>query len=119
MPRRGRGSKKNEEQEIASERIKILFDLAEKSAISGKIRLADRYVKQARGIGMRYNVRIPREYKSRICRYCHGYLFPGITSRTRINSKKHMVEIECLNCKRILFFPYIREIKAKRRNKNA
>lgn len=119
MPRRGRGSKKTGEQEIASERIRILFDLAEKAAISGKIRLADSYVKQARGIGMRYNVRIPREYRSRICRYCHGYLFPGITSRTMINSKKHMVEMECLNCKRILFFPYIREIKEKRRNKNA
>lgn len=119
MPRRARKSKKVEEQELVSERIKILFDLAEKAAISGKTSLADRYVKQARNIGMRYNVRIPKEYRSRICRYCYGYLFPEITSRTRINSKRHRVEVECFNCKRIVFFPYIREIKEKRRDKNA
>ncbi len=117
MPRRVKGSKKGEEQEIASERIKILFDLAEKAAISKKIPLADRYVKQARSIGMRYTVRIPKEYRSRICKYCYAYLFPGITSRTRINSNKHRVEVECLRCKRAIFFPYIREIKAKRRKK--
>lgn len=119
MPRRVRESKKAEEREIVSERIKILFDLAEKAAISGKTSLADRYVKQVRNIGMRYNVRIPKEYRGRICRYCYGCLFPGITSRTRINSNRHRVEVECLNCKRIVFFPYIREIKEKRRDRNA
>ena len=118
MKRRIRAAKKTEEQEIASERITVLFDLAEKAAISGKIPLADRYAKQARSIGMRYNVRIPKVYRSRICRKCRGYLFPSVTSRTRINSGEKRVEVECLGCGGFMFFPYAREIKERRR-KNA
>ena len=100
-------------QGIASERIKILFELADDAA-SENISRADRYVELARAVGMRYNVGIPGEHKRKFCKYCNKYLLPSVTSRTRINSPGHRVEITCLNCKKKMFFPYVKEKKIKR-----
>lgn len=116
MPKRARRKSKEEQKEIAMERIEILFNLADDFALSGNVKKADVYVELARKIAMRYNLRIPREYKRKFCKYCYKYLLPSVTSTVRINPKEHRVEVKCLKCGRSMFYPFIKELKEKRKN---
>ncbi|MFH1105676.1 MAG: ribonuclease P protein component 4 [Candidatus Aenigmatarchaeota archaeon] len=90
------------QKKTASERVKILFALAEKSA-RDKPQMTKRYVELARKIAMRYNVRIPKEYKRRICKNCRMPLIPGFNCTIRSRSKKTVITCKCGN---IMRFPY-------------
>jgi ribonuclease P protein subunit RPR2 len=90
---------------IARERIELLMREADTAALSGSLDMADRYVEMARRVGMRYNVRIPREYRRRFCRGCYGYMLPGITSRTRLNRGKLVTT--CTRCGHIARMPLV------------
>jgi len=99
---------------IARKRIDILFREAEKRAKEGRLELANRYVEIARKISMKYLVRIPKQYRMRYCKKCHSYLLPGKNCRVRI--QKHKVVITCLNCGAIKRYPYVKEIKERRKH---
>ncbi len=105
-------------RKIARERIGYLMNLADEAASMGGLDVATDYVKQARELGMKYTVRLPTEYKRKFCKYCYKYLKPMISSRSRTNSEKKRVEVKCLNCGRVMFFPYGREKKERRRKRN-
>jgi ribonuclease P protein subunit RPR2 len=96
---------------IAGERIEILFNLAQKEARAKNLHRANRYVDLARKIGMRYNVRIPGNYKRRFCRHCHTYLVPGDNSRVRIRDKK--IIIFCKTCNGYTRMPIFGEQNVK------
>jgi len=81
---------------IARERVSDLFALAERESLSRHPELADRYVTLARRIGMRYNVRLLREYRELYCRACSTFWVEGRTVRTRLR-KGHRVRT-CLKC---------------------
>jgi ribonuclease P protein subunit RPR2 len=87
---------------IAKERIEILFKEAEKM-VKEDPKLANRYVKLARKIGMRYNVRLGKDLKRKVCKYCKGFLYPGVTCQTRVSDG--YVKIKCLHCNRVLRYP--------------
>ena len=91
------------QQKIALERINILFKEA-KSMFKEEPKLADKYIKLARKISMKYKVKIPSKFKRRFCKHCHKYLVPGKNVRIRTH-KGHMVYY-CLNCKYIMRFVY-------------
>lgn len=93
---------KFQEREVAVERIRKLFGMAEEHA-SETQQLSDRYVRLARRIAMRYQVSIPRELRRRICRSCEGILIPGRTARVRIGSGR--VAITCLRCETVKRYP--------------
>lgn len=105
--------KKGQERRIAAERIEVLFRLAEKEAFKGHLGRANRYVELGRKIGMRYNVRLPSEFKRRVCRECHAYLLPPKTARVRVRDSR--VVTTCLKCGAVMRFPYRREQTARRR----
>ncbi|HHF56207.1 MAG TPA: ribonuclease P [Thermoplasmatales archaeon] len=105
---------KRERKRIALQRIHQLFKEAEKRAQMNDFELANRYVILARKIAMKYLVRMPREYKRRFCKNCYFYLVPDKTCRVRL--KKHKVVVTCLNCGEIMRYPYLREIKGRRKN---
>ena len=117
MKDRLRKKKRDEAQEIASERMEILFSLAEKKAVAGEMEAANLLVERACRIGTKFNVRVPKAYKYRFCRKCHSYLLPGKSSRTRINSKEKRVEVLCVKCGHKAFHPYVAEVKDRRRRK--
>lgn len=94
-------SKPEYQLKIARERIRILFDEAEKA---GDEKLARRYVDLARRIGMRYNVRMPRDLKRRYCRHCRSYLRFGVNAASRV--KRGVVTIKCFTCKKEMHYPY-------------
>jgi len=88
---------KKEIQKIALERIKILFNEANK-AFKKHPERSDRYVKLARKIGMKVNLRIPMEYKRKFCKHCYSYLKIGVNSRKRIRDGK--IIYYCMKCKK-------------------
>jgi len=100
-------------KKIARERIKKLFKEAERRAKEDRFELSRRYVEIARKISMKYLVRIPKEYRMKYCKKCGSYLVPGKNCRVRL--QKHKVVITCLNCGNVKRYPYIREIKARRK----
>jgi len=103
--------KKQEQRRIALDRINQLFAEAE-GAFKKHPERSNRYVELARKISMRIRVRIPRELKRRFCKHCNAYLVPGANCRVR--TKKNMVVYFCLNCKKYMRIPFIREKKLKR-----
>jgi ribonuclease P protein subunit RPR2 len=104
-------------ESIADERIKILFSLADRSALAGDIESASKYVGRARDIAMKFNIRLGREYGGCFCRGCGAYLLPGKTSVIRINSVEKRIETKCLPCGRKRYRPYVKEIKERRRRR--
>jgi len=104
-------------KKIAKERIRILFDLAEE-VIEKHPERSKRYVELARKIGMRYNVRIPKDLKRKFCKKCLSYLKPGVNCRVRTSEGKQAVIITCLECGEVARYPYIKEKKIiKKREK--
>ncbi len=81
---------------IARERISDLFALAERESANGHATLADRYVRLARRIGMRYTVRLLAEYRELYCRGCSSFWAEGRSVRTRLRSGRRVRT--CLVC---------------------
>jgi ribonuclease P protein subunit RPR2 len=106
MVERKQSTKPLWQKEIAAERIAILFKEAEKAAKLGKLEFSNRYVEMARKIGMRYNVRLPGEFKRKFCRYCHSYLRPEVSCKVDIDTKTKMIKVKCFKCDKIIHFPY-------------
>jgi RNase P subunit RPR2 len=57
---------------------------------------ASRYVRLARKIGMRYNVRMSPAMRRSFCPNCSSYLSDGVTARTRLKGGR--VSRTCLSC---------------------
>jgi len=93
-PRRGRRTR--DTAALASDRMRILVQLADESARAGESKLADRYAQLARALGMRYNLRLPPDFKRRLCRACGSYLVPGRNLRVRLRPGRAVWT--CLGC---------------------
>jgi len=93
---------KKNQKKIAKKRIEKLFLLAEKNSLKKRYDLADRYVKIARKIQMRYQIRMPKKLKRKFCKHCYSYLVPNVNSRVRINRGK--IIIYCKNCGKYMRF---------------
>ena len=101
------------QKKLALDRIKILFARADKM-FKTRPEYSHRYVKMARKIAMRYNVRIPKEMKNRFCRKCSSYLVSGKTGRTRTRSSQKSLIRYCKECGSISRHPYRKEKDKKR-----
>ncbi len=97
MPERSR-SKPEWQIKIAKERIGILFSEAAKCKDK---KLQERYMKIAKKIGMRYNVRLG-ENKKLFCKHCFYYF--GHETKRRLKNGK--LVIICPGCKKITRHPY-------------
>jgi len=90
--------------DIAKERIERLFELAREEFNKNPERSRN-YIKMARKIGMRYNVRLKIEQKRNFCKKCNQLFIPKKTSKVEIDSKKRLKSIKCLNCGNIYRYP--------------
>ena len=95
--------KSREHQEIAMERINILFNEAKK-AFREEPEFSNRYVRLARKIAMKYKIKIPSKLKRQFCKKCLAYLVPGVNLRVRAK-KGHMVYC-CQNCRHVMRVGY-------------
>lgn len=105
-------SKSRNKKEIVKERIKKLFKEAKKAFRKDK-KLANRYVKLARELAMKYRVKLPRELKRKFCKHCYSYLVPG--ENCRIRTRDNKVIYYCMECKKYMRYPYIKEQKEKKK----
>lgn len=80
----------------ARERIDDLFALANAEAARGASPVVDRYVRLARRVGTRHNVRIPPEYRELYCRKCSSFWLEGRSVRTRLRGSVRVRT--CLVC---------------------
>ncbi len=97
--------KSADQKAIALERIKTLFKEAREVFKEDK-ELSNRYVELARKIAMKYKVRIPSELQKQFCKHCYKFLMPDVNCRIRLHNKK--VVYYCLECKKFMRFPYIK-----------
>jgi ribonuclease P protein subunit RPR2 len=108
MQQRQQSGKPEWQKKTALERIKKLFEQAEKEFGKHPER-SNRYVQMARKIAMRYNIQIPKTLKRRFCKSCYSYLVPGTNCTVRTNTKQHAVIITCFECKNVSRHPYRKE----------
>lgn len=95
--------KPNKQRKLALDKINSLF-IEAKKAFDKDPNLSNKYASLARRTAMKFKVKIPSEYKRRICKNCHKYLVPGRNCRIRTR-KGHMVYY-CLNCKNFMRIGY-------------
>lgn len=102
---RGRIGKRTKQMvEVAKERIRILLSLAEQECIFKKnFTMARKYIQLARNLGMRYNIRIEKDFKHKFCRSCNTFL--GSTHTSRIRCQAGRIIILCKYCGRIRRIP--------------
>ncbi|HLD41873.1 MAG TPA: ribonuclease P [archaeon] len=93
---------------VSKERIEKLLEMARKDSVESP-GLSRRYVSLALKIGMRFNVRLPKEQKKAICKNCNSYLIPGKTSTVRASKKQRAIVTTCRNCGSIKRHPYRKE----------
>ncbi len=84
-------------EEIAKERIEILFDIAEREFISNQ-KLAKSYISMMNKIRTHYRVGIPSRIKNRICSNCSSILIPGYNCKVTIASSKGHIIYKCSVC---------------------
>ena len=108
MIKRRYQKKAQENKEIALERIKTLFKEA-RAVFKKDPRLANRYVRLARELSMKYKVPIPANLKRKFCKHCYHYLMPSVNLRVRTRQGKTVYY--CMDCKKYMRFPYKREKK--------
>jgi ribonuclease P protein subunit RPR2 len=80
---------------IGEERIMQLFGMAGSEFKKHPERSA-KYVRLARKIAMRYNIKTPRELRGKFCKKCFSYLVQGANSTRRVRGKTLVVT--CLKC---------------------
>jgi ribonuclease P protein subunit RPR2 len=91
MARRNKG----EEREIARERIAHLADLAHEALRAQRPDRANRYAELAWRIKTTYQMR-GSAIDGRVCRACHAFLVPGVSSRVRLRDGRRSTT--CLAC---------------------
>jgi ribonuclease P protein subunit RPR2 len=87
-------------EDIALERMEILFKLGIEAVKHGDYELARRYGELIRRISMRTRVKLPREMKRWVCKCCHIIMVPGFNARvrTRRDGRALRVVTKCLSC---------------------
>ena len=83
-------------EKLARERIERLFTLAEKSSKNENPEESKRLVELARLIGKRYNQRLSKSQRIKICRKCNSFFNSG-NSKHRL-SPKGWKTVTCLDC---------------------
>jgi ribonuclease P protein subunit RPR2 len=97
--------RKQKDIEIAKERIKILFEQAEKTKEQS---LSNKYIQTARKIGMKFNLKLPRYFNRKFCKHCYNYFK---NDNLRVRTKNNKVIYTCLNCKKFTRYPIPKKSK--------
>ena len=78
-----------------------------KLAFKKEPKKANDCVRKARKLAMKYKLRLPRDLKRSFCSHCYSFLVPSVNCRVRLQKKR--VIYYCLNCRKYMRFPYVRE----------
>ena len=98
--------RRDEEQDAALDRIKVLFDLARQEFPKNKDR-ANRYAKMINDIISKVRVRPDRKVRMFICSKCDSLLVPG--SNLSVRSEDGFMVYTCLDCGNVKKYGYANE----------
>ena len=101
---------KDKQKRIALEKVQILLKEAN-TVFDENQALANAYVKKARKIAMRVNLRLPLALKRKFCKHCYSYFKPGKSYRVRTKNGK--IIYSCFYCKKYTRVPFVQEKKRK------
>ena len=99
MPRKNKNFKPVIKK-IAYSRMIYLFQRANEVFPNNNL-LANRYTYLARRYAQRAKIKIPDEWKKRICKKCKKFLYPGLNYRIRLHSHKRKgshISLTCFEC---------------------
>ena len=102
MKKKFKGTKKQQKR-LALDEITTILDKA-KEVFDRKPDLAHKYAKKARRTSLKYKLKLPLEFKRRICKNCYSFLVPGKNLRVRTH-RGHVVYY-CLECKKFMRIGY-------------
>jgi ribonuclease P protein subunit RPR2 len=80
-----------------------LFERAHEIFPENKL-LANRYSYLARRYSQRAKIKIPYNWKKRLCKKCKNFLYPGLNYRIRMHShrgKASHISLTCFECNNI------------------
>ncbi|PIZ98001.1 hypothetical protein COX84_02730, partial [Candidatus Micrarchaeota archaeon CG_4_10_14_0_2_um_filter_49_7] len=89
--------------QIARERIAILLELCEKNKDDAE--LCRYYARLAWKLMLRYNVKMQKALKPRLCKHCFAYFIPGRNVKVRLDSGGKRMRYEC-KCGKITYVKY-------------
>lgn len=95
-----KNSLKHKFKQIASTRIKTLFELAN-SMFKENPSLSNRYLKIARDISTKHKVSFTKDQKFVYCKSCGTYLRPGVNAKFRTSKSKLVITCDCGAVRRI------------------
>ena len=95
-------AKKEKLKKQARNDISSLMKLAKESFKDDKSK-SNRYVRKARRLAMKHNIRLSGSVKRKFCKYCYSYLVPG--ENLRIRTRDGKLVYYCLECKNYMRFP--------------
>jgi len=104
-------------KKIAKNRIIYLFQRAHEIFPDNKS-LANRYTYLARRYAQRARIKIPYEWKKRICTKCKKFLYPGLNYRIRMHSHKGKgshISLTCFECNNTTRY-FIKTLSVKKEN---
>ncbi len=84
--------------QIAKERIDVLFNLAKEYANADSA-LSREYIKHMKKISTHCRMKLPKAVKDSVCKKCNSVLIPGFNTHISIASSHKYVVYECLACK--------------------
>ena len=93
-------------QKLREQALKDISDLLEKAKLAFREspEKANRLVRKARRISMKYKARIPSGQQKLFCKHCYCFLMPSVNCRVRLQKSK--VVYYCMSCKKFMRFPY-------------
>ena len=92
-------------RELIYERIDILLSLAAAALKKGDEKYAKRYVFLARKLSTRYNCRMTRQQRAKLCKECGLPLVPGLNVKVRLRKRTKSAEYLC-SCGSSIHFKY-------------
>jgi len=93
--------KKIKSEKIAKDQIKNLFEQAEKAKTKEH---ANKLVKRARELAMKFRLKLGKQYKRKFCKHCYSYLRLG--KNVKVRTRRGKVIFHCLECKKVSRFQY-------------
>ncbi|MFX0080507.1 MAG: ribonuclease P protein component 4 [Candidatus Hodarchaeota archaeon] len=103
-------------KKIAKSRILYLFQRAHDIFPENKS-LANRYIYLARRYAQRAKIKLPYEWKKRICKKCKKFLYPGLNYRIRMHSHKGKgshISLTCFECNNTTRY-FIKTLRVKKK----
>jgi ribonuclease P protein subunit RPR2 len=95
--------RKDRAKEKKKAKVQMLLIMEEAGSIFDRNKkLCNDYVRKARRLAMKFNLRFPKEVKRKFCKHCYSYIKPG--KNCTVRTKEGKVIYSCKECGKFMKF---------------